>query len=461
MSEWFKSWWMIVVGLIAILIIANLLGKLPEAVAGIVVFGGFSLITSLLQLWRDKSDASKVGGASNPTLESSKIEPSSDEEKNPIRDFRPADLETRAKFELLLKYSDDVREGYKVVSSLPVGYQKKFVEQVCLSKVPEADVARISAELIAEHEKELNPFSNENANQLFRRLRQAEGQTAADEYRKVLEALGDGTSPEGVYEKVVANFAASKGPKHSAIPPPVAGQVKWGLLDFPNSHWWMIGLMLLLVLLFGALDMQAERRRSVFSFPTDEANASAGASDATRTVESLTRQLVEVAGAARAETENPAVIGRIDELLRDGQAALGRSDAAGARASLASLTGLRDQLVTTYSVNVINDENETSGVWREPANNPNTRNYYLIVEAVQPDGSHMSVRVINEETGVAETVKRWGVRVPESFFQAIRDDKMDNGSIEKNPVGIKERGELEPRYVFPKVGGAITSWDDK
>ena len=176
--------------------------------------------------------------------------------------------------------------------------------------------------------------------------------------------------------------------------------------------------------------------------------------------EELPRALQAAAGAARVETRDPAVISQIDGLERDGQAALARTDVVGARASLASLTGLRDQLVTTYSVNVISGENETSGVWREPVNNPNARNYYLIVEAVQPDGNRVSVRVVNEETGKAETVTRWGVRVPESFFQAIRNDKVDNGIIEKNPVGTKVRGELDPRYVFPKEGGAITSWDE-
>jgi hypothetical protein len=176
------------------------------------------------------------------------------------------------------------------------------------------------------------------------------------------------------------------------------------------------------------------------------------------------QQLGKHARAACAGEVQPAAVGKrraeVDGLERDGQAALARSDVVGARSSLASLTGLRDQLVTTYSVNVISGANETSGVWREPVNNPNARNYYLIVEAVQPDGNRVSVRVVNEETGKAETVTRWGVRVPESFFQAIRNDNVDNGIIENNPVGTKARGELDPRYVFPKEGGAITSWDE-
>jgi hypothetical protein len=52
------------------------------------------------------------------------------------------------------------------------------------------------------------------------------------------------------------------------------------------------------------------------------------------------------------------------------------------------------------------------------------------------------------------------VRVPEAFFNDIRRDKLDNGIIEKNPIGRKLRGELDPRYTFPKEGGAITSWGE-
>ena len=82
-----------------------------------------------------------------------------------------------------------------------------------------------------------------------------------------------------------------------------------------------------------------------------------------------------------------------------------------------------------------------------------------LVRAVS-DGQRLPVTVVNEETGKSATVTRWGVRVPEAFFNDIRRDKLDNGIIEKNPVGRKQRGELDPRYLFPKEGGAITSWDE-
>lgn len=174
----------------------------------------------------------------------------------------------------------------------------------------------------------------------------------------------------------------------------------------------------------------------------------------------LPRALRAAAASARIETRDAGVIARIDGFERDGNAALARSDEAGARASIASIEALRSSLVATYALNVISSPNDTSGVWRVSALNPGSRNYYLIVEAVRADGQRVPVTVLNEETGRSETVTRWGVRVPEAFFNTIRADKQDNGIIESNPIGEKLRGELEPRYDFPKEGGAITSWDE-
>jgi hypothetical protein len=174
----------------------------------------------------------------------------------------------------------------------------------------------------------------------------------------------------------------------------------------------------------------------------------------------LPQELRAAAGAARVETRDAAILGSIDGLERDGNAALARRDIDGVRASIASLEGLRSRLVSTYVVSVLSGANETSGVWRESAASPGARNYYLIVEAVLPDGQRQPLTVVNEENGQSSTVTRWGLRVPEAFFDQIRQDKQDNGIIEKNPIGQMLRGEIEPRYNFPKEGGAITSWDE-
>ena len=70
----------------------------------------------------------------------------------------------------------------------------------------------------------------------------------------------------------------------------------------------------------------------------------------------------------------------------------------------------------------------------------------------------MALPVTNEEDSKTQTVEMWGIRVSESVFNQIRQDKMDNGIIDKNRFGIKRRGLLTPEYQYPVAGGAITKW---
>ncbi len=40
-------------------------------------------------------------------------------------------------------------------------------------------------------------------------------------------------------------------------------------------------------------------------------------------------------------------------------------------------------------------------------------------------------------------------------YDKIRRDKLDDGIIQNNLFGVKERGYLTPRYLMPTTGGAI------
>ena len=119
---------------------------------------------------------------------------------------------------------------------------------------------------------------------------------------------------------------------------------------------------------------------------------------------------------------------------------------------------LYDQLVQEYQLRIVSREGVRSGIWRVPQNNPNARNYYVIVEAVTTDGKRLAVSVTSEEDGKSHTVKQWGLRVKASDFEQIKRDKLDDGIINNNVFGLKKRGYLQPRYLIPTTGGAITQW---
>ena len=162
----------------------------------------------------------------------------------------------------------------------------------------------------------------------------------------------------------------------------------------------------------------------------------------------------EAVEAARSDAARQAA----ERLLNAGNAALRDEDGEAAREALQSLRDLRTLLEQEYSLRIVNRPGEKSGVWRVPDVNTRARNYYLIVEAVDPTGRTLSVPVTSEETGRTERVDKWGVRVDRQTFDAVARDKQDNGIIERDRLGHKGRGQLAPEYEMNVTGGAITRW---
>jgi hypothetical protein len=147
-----------------------------------------------------------------------------------------------------------------------------------------------------------------------------------------------------------------------------------------------------------------------------------------------------------------------ERYLNAGKAALRDGDSRAAKDALRSLTDLRTSLEQEYTLRIVNRPDERSGVWRIPDINTGARNFYIIVEAVDPSGKVLTVSVKNEETGKTVLVDRWGLRVDQNTFAAVARDKQDDGIIEKNRFGYKRRGYLVPQYEMPTTGGAITEW---
>jgi hypothetical protein len=119
---------------------------------------------------------------------------------------------------------------------------------------------------------------------------------------------------------------------------------------------------------------------------------------------------------------------------------------------------LLSQLKSNYRLHVVTGPNEKSGVWRIPDINSNARNYYLIVQAIDDSGKVLTMPVTSEENGTTSSVKSWGLRVDEQVFNLVAADKRDDGIIQKNIVGTKERGKLKPSYTIATTGSAITEW---
>lgn len=172
-----------------------------------------------------------------------------------------------------------------------------------------------------------------------------------------------------------------------------------------------------------------------------------------------------IPNAARALVERIAATGADAALREEGArlatqatAAARAGDLAAARAHNAELGALAAELAQSYRVRIVQRAGEPSGVWRVPAANPRGQNFYLIVEAVDANGRVVPVRITSEENRRTAEVTRWGLRVPQDVFEAVRRDKQDDGIIQNDIVGEKRTGERERRWRINTTGAAILEW---
>jgi hypothetical protein len=147
-------------------------------------------------------------------------------------------------------------------------------------------------------------------------------------------------------------------------------------------------------------------------------------------------------------------------LLEHGERLARAGDKAGADKAAADLQTLKVDLAREYALIIVSRPGEPTLVRRRPprSTGSDARNHYVIVEAVAPDGSKLSLSIRSEEDGTTKTVTKFGMRIPQEVYEAIAKDKRDDGIVQRNRFGVKRRGVLEVEYLMPFEGGYITSW---
>lgn len=149
---------------------------------------------------------------------------------------------------------------------------------------------------------------------------------------------------------------------------------------------------------------------------------------------------------------------RARTLLADGEQAVRDRNLAEMRRINAQLVQMRDNLRAEYTLRIVSEPGQTTGLWRQPSGWFKARNYYLIVEPIAPDGRKLTLPTRDEITGETKTVSQFGVRVPRETYEAVAEDKRVDGIVQRNEFGVKRRGKLEVDYLMPFEGGTITTW---
>ena len=159
-----------------------------------------------------------------------------------------------------------------------------------------------------------------------------------------------------------------------------------------------------------------------------------------------------------ATTEQQAPRDRAARLLAEGRAAAGAGALGDARTRLAALQDLHRSLAQDYQIRIVSRPGEQSGVFRVPKGNPQGRNYYLIVEALDRDNHPVELPITSEEDGTMARTARWGQRVPAAEYERVRQEKLRTGLVGDPVIGRKRAGETDPRWSIPVGGGAILTW---
>jgi hypothetical protein len=173
--------------------------------------------------------------------------------------------------------------------------------------------------------------------------------------------------------------------------------------------------------------------------------------------ETLPRDLDALHQAIVAEAQVPDARELADALQSQGKAAIERGDAAQARQVVSNLDTLASQLRQEYRLLIAGRPEDETGFFREHPSFSG-RAYFVVVNAVDPRGLPVRLPIRNDETNEAETVSRFGVRVPIATFNAVRNDKAANGIVQNAELAEKRRGYLEPEFKMQVLPGRITRW---
>ncbi len=137
---------------------------------------------------------------------------------------------------------------------------------------------------------------------------------------------------------------------------------------------------------------------------------------------------------------------RAAELHRRAQPLIASADATELAQVAGTLAELEALVMTAYRIVV------TGGIWRYPDDNPDARNDYLIVQAVDAQGRQLQLPIRSEEDRVVRRVLEWGERVSREIYDRVAADKQDNGIIDDDHFAWKRRGFITAERRYPDVG---------
>ncbi|WP_150525573.1 DUF6384 family protein [Roseibium sediminis] len=174
--------------------------------------------------------------------------------------------------------------------------------------------------------------------------------------------------------------------------------------------------------------------------------------------EGIPQSITSLSERIQSLTRDKDILAEADRLATGGRIAAEDSKVEVARKAVTDLRELATALNEAFEVRIVSRPGAKTGVERIPDVNRNSANYYLVVEAIGPDGSALKRKIVSEENSGAKEVTIWGQRVTKALYEKIRDDKVQDGIVQESLLGTKKKGVLDINWKSGVKDGAITEW---
>jgi hypothetical protein len=123
-------------------------------------------------------------------------------------------------------------------------------------------------------------------------------------------------------------------------------------------------------------------------------------------------------------------------------------DIRGAESVIDELESMKSYALTPFQLRVVDRTGIKSGAERiqNGASSGQGKAWYLIVEAVDPTGRVVPLKITSSESGQTREVKYFGLRVSSDEYQRVKADKQADGKVDQRDMGSKGDRTFEISY---------------
>lgn len=163
---------------------------------------------------------------------------------------------------------------------------------------------------------------------------------------------------------------------------------------------------------------------------------------------------VDTSKAPDMSSEDAKVHARLEARLKEFTA---KGDKSGIKAAKSELDMFEATLSTLIEFRIVDRKGEKPGFWRTLVDNPKTKQFFVVVEAVV-DGEPVNWAVRDADSGKIVSGAKFALKVDEKTFAELSADKKDDGRIANMVVGLKPVGRITPVWSIKTDGETITEF---